>query len=58
VEIEKASSEMGTIYETQKARSNRETYMRALSHMDGVNNEIINDLKFLWQRQAEKAGGN
>jgi chromosome partitioning protein len=58
VEIEKASSEMGTIYETQKARSNRETYMRALSHMDGVNNEIINDLKFLWQRQAEQAGGN
>ncbi len=59
VEIEKASSEMGTIYESQKPRSNRETFMRALNHMDNVNNEIINDLKFLWERQSiEKKGIN
>jgi chromosome partitioning protein len=55
VEIEKASSEMGSIYETQKGRTNAQAYSRALTCMDNVNNEIINALKLLWEKQGESA---
>ncbi len=54
-EVERSSTNMASVYDRQPGANSRETYNRAIEHMDAVNNEIINDLKTLWQRQSEAA---
>jgi len=56
-EIEKASAEMSSVYDQVKGKNNRRQYQRAIDIIDAVNNEIIDDLKLLWNRQAEAAKG-
>lgn len=53
VEVEKASADMSTIYDTRRPRSNKETYQRALTHMNSVNEEIVSDFKTIWDEQAK-----
>lgn len=54
-EIEKANAEMSTVYDQVATKNNRRSYMRAIDILDSVNNEILNDLKTLWERQAAEA---
>lgn len=55
VELERTSSAMGTIYDTSKPKSNRDTYQRALSYADAVNTEIIDGFKQIWDLEAARA---
>ena len=41
VEIEKATNDLGTVYEISKPRGGRDAYRRALLHLDAVNDEAI-----------------
>lgn len=50
-EISKAASQLSTVYQLNKPINSRDTYKRALSTLDAVNNEIIKDLLALWGRQ-------
>lgn len=52
VEIEKATNDIGTVYEVDKPRGSREAYIRALHHMEDVNNELISYFKQVWDKQA------
>ncbi|SUE95839.1 ParA family protein [Ectopseudomonas mendocina] len=54
-EIQKASSEMSTVYDQAANKNSRRTYQRAIEILDAVNNEIIGDLKIIWARQAREA---
>jgi len=53
-EIEKASAEMSTVYDQAANKNNRRTYQRAIDILDAVNNEIIDDLKLIWEQQAKE----
>lgn len=55
-EIEKASAEMSTVYDQAAGKNNRRTYQRAIDILDAVNNEILEDLKLIWAKQAREAG--
>lgn len=52
VEIEKASGDMATLYDTRRPRGSKETFQRALTHMNAVNGEVIADFKTIWDQQA------
>ena len=52
VEIEKATNDLGTVYEISKPRGAREAYRRGLHHLDAVNGEIINYFKDFWSKQS------
>lgn len=47
-EIERAARDMGTLYDTGKPRASRDTYQRAITRMDAVNNEILEELQTVW----------
>lgn len=55
VEVSKAASEIGTIYDISKPRGSRDAYRRALQHLNDVTMEIINNFKDIWDRQAQQA---
>lgn len=55
VEIEKATNDLGTVYEIAKPRGGKDAYRRALLHLDAVNNEIINYFRQVWDDQHQKA---
>ena len=52
VEIEKATNDIGTVYEVSKPRGSRDAFQRALHHMEAVNSEIINNFKEIWAAQT------
>lgn len=54
-EIEKASAEMSTVYDQAASKNSRRTYQRAVDILDAVNNEILEDLKLIWAKQAQEA---
>lgn len=57
-EIEKANAEMSTVYDQVAGKNNRRSYLRALEILDAVNNEVLDDLKAIWQKQADEANAN
>ena len=54
-EVERSSSSMSSVYDRAPGSKSKATHNRAIEHMDAVNDEIINDLKSLWQQQADAA---
>jgi len=54
VEVGRAANEIGTIYDMSTPRDSRESYRRAVQHLDDVNMEIINHFKEIWLLQADK----
>ncbi|NQY42748.1 MAG: AAA family ATPase [Legionellales bacterium] len=52
VEIAKATNDLGSVYEVSRPRGSREAYRRAITHLDGVNNEIIELFKKVWDLQT------
>lgn len=54
-EIEKASADMSTVYDQAASKNNRRTYQRAIDILDAVNNEVLEDLKLIWDKQAKEA---
>jgi len=62
-ELLKSGNDMVSVYEIAEVRGSRETYRRALSAFDAVNQEILIHAKSLWDadavavaREAKKAG--
>lgn len=57
-EIKRAPAELATVYEVPQvnALSNRETYKRASRTLKGVFDEIHDDLKAIWEMEAEDNG--
>jgi len=55
IEVAKAASEIGTIYDIVKPRGSREAYRRAIQHLDDVNNEIISGFKYIWEEQGKES---
>lgn len=53
-EVEKATARQSSIYDLEKPISNRATYDRAHNYFNAVNEEIINDLKTIWEAQANE----
>lgn len=53
VEVPKAATEVGTVYDIAKPRGSREAYRRATQHLDDVNNEIIGHFKQIWEQQSQ-----
>jgi len=55
VEIERSESEnLGTIYETERPKRDRRTYMRALNSMENVNMELYRLMQKVWDWEAER----
>lgn len=53
VEVAKAASEIGSIYDISKPRGNKDAYRRAVDHLDGVYMEIIGNFKNIWAHQSD-----
>ena len=53
VEVARAASDIGTIYDISKPRGSRDAFRRALQHLDDVNMEIINNFKDIWLIQSK-----
>jgi len=56
-EVKKAATEMGTVYDVSKPRGNRNTYLRAMRHLEDVNMEIINGFKMIWDSEIRSVEG-
>lgn len=54
IEISKATNDLGTVYEVSRPRGSKEAYNRAITHLDNVNNEIIDLFKQVWDLQSEQ----
>lgn len=54
VEISKATNDISTVYEVSRPRGSREAYRRAITHLDNVNQEIIDLFKQIWDAQTKK----
>lgn len=52
-EVKKAATEMGTVYDISKPRGSRNTYLRAMRHLEDVNMEIINGFKMIWENESK-----
>lgn len=52
VEVERASNDVGSIYDIQKTRGSPEAYRRALSSFDDVNNAMIEVFEGVWAAQV------
>lgn len=55
IEIARATNDLSTVYEITKPRGSRDAYRRAIDHLDGVNNEIIDHFKQVWESQEKLA---
>lgn len=53
VEVAKAASEIGSIYDISKPRGNNVAYHRAISYLDKVYSEIISNFKDIWDHQSK-----
>ena len=53
-EIEKVSSRLSSIYDLDKPMDKRETYLRALNCLNAVNQELIDDIKTVWEEQSHE----
>ncbi len=51
-EVEKATALLSSIYDQERAMDRRETYERAISLTNAVNQEILDDFKTIWEAQA------
>ncbi|MFK4136507.1 AAA family ATPase [Pseudomonas luteola] len=54
--VERASAELSSVYDQVPTRSTRDSHRRALEIMDAVNNEILTDLKTIWDEQSKGSG--
>jgi len=52
-EIQKASTDMLTVYEQARPRGSAETYARAIMHFDDVNREIMQGVQSIWVADTE-----
>jgi chromosome partitioning protein len=55
IEIARATNDLSTVYEITKPRGSRDAFRRAIDHLDGVNNEMINHFKTIWASQEKAA---
>lgn len=51
-EILNSAAQLSTVYDLERPTSNRETYKRAISGLDGIFDEMFADLKTIWEGQA------
>ena len=56
VEVERASADLGTVYETERPKGSYEAYRRALQHLNAVNDEIIALFRRVWEQQTKAQG--
>lgn len=54
VEIERASADLGTVYETERPKGSYEAYRRALQYLNAANDEIIALFFKIWEQQQAK----
>ena len=54
VEIEKASSQLSTVYEIAKPINNAKAYHRAIESMNGINSEVLSIFKQIWAKQSKE----
>lgn len=50
--IERANADLSTVYDQLTERNSRDTYKRAVEILDSVNNEILEDIRRVWDKQA------
>lgn len=53
-EIQKATTDMLTVYEQSRPRGSAETYSRAIMHFDDVNREIMQGVESIWNADLEQ----
>jgi chromosome partitioning protein len=53
-EIDNASARLMTIYELAQPVTSRETYLRGLTSLNGVNTEIEHQIRLTWPSYAER----
>ncbi len=53
-EIDNASARLMTIYELPSPVTSRETYIRGLTYLNGVNDEIETQIRLGWPSHAER----
>ncbi|MBP9777682.1 MAG: AAA family ATPase [Rickettsiaceae bacterium] len=54
VEVLKAATDIGTVYDICKPSGSREAYKRAIQYLDNLNMEIINNFKEIWSNQSKQ----
>lgn len=54
-EIQKATTDMLTVYEQSRPRGSVETYARAIMHFDDVNREIMQGVQSIWNADLEQS---
>jgi chromosome partitioning protein len=54
-EIQKATTDMLTVYEQSRPRGSAETYARAIMHFDDVNREIMQGVESIWNADLEQS---
>ena len=52
IEVPRAANDIGSIYDIEKPRGSRESFNRAITHLNDVNLEVINNLKEIWEQQS------
>ena len=52
VELERQSNNFSIVYETRTPHGNAETFRNALTHMNAVNDAIMDSIRTVWDRQA------
>lgn len=53
-EIDNATARLMSVYELEQPVTSRETHSRALTHLNGVNNEIEIEIRKTWPSHAER----
>lgn len=53
-EIDNASARMMTVYDLEQPVTSRETYLRCLNYLNGVNSEIETLIRMTWPSHAER----
>ncbi len=53
-EIQKATTDMLTVYEQSRPRGSAETFSRAVMHFDDVNREIMQGVESIWHADMEQ----
>ena len=53
-EIDNASARMMTVYDLDQPVTSRETYLRCLNYLNGVNSEIETLIRMTWPSHAER----
>ena len=53
-EIDNASARLMTVYELEHPVTSRETYLRCMTYLNGVNSEIETQIRLTWPSQRER----